>query len=244
MKVLCYLGGSERSLLKRLDFSWPARAAVSRGANLGRWPVSIAAAATLAGLVVLSFTSTQTIIPARPTFDSFPRKIDSWQAVEAPVDQKSLDVLKSTDNLSLNFFSPAAASMPINVWVAYYGSQEIGEAIHSPQICMPGGGWVITSMRTVPLEGGPGYANRAVIEQNGQKQLVYYWFQGRGRIETSEYTAKLDLMADALLRHRTDGALVRLVVPIDPAGGIAPAEEKLRQFAARMRPLLDPYLPN
>ena len=243
MKLLCYAGGSERSLLKRLDFTWPARVGIKgASSNLGRWPASIAAAMTLLGLAVfLSVSNAGNIIPPRPDFSTFPREIGAWRAAEAPVDQQSLDVLKSTDNLSLNFSNDKGSL--INVWVAYYDSQEIGEAIHSPQICLPGGGWGITNASTVPIGVGDGLANRVIIQQRGVKQLVYYWFQGRGRIETSEYAAKIELMTDAILRHRTDGALVRFVVPIDDAG-VASAETKMKSFIAQAQPLLGPYLPD
>lgn len=246
MKLLCYAGGSERSLLRRLDFSWPSKRAPQSAAGAGQWAVpGAAAAATLLALLIFLFVgTTEPLIPARQTFDVFPRQIGPWPATEAMVDSDALNVLKATDYLSLNFGDVDSAA-PMNLWIAYYDSQEIGEAIHSPQICIPGGGWRITNMTTIPLGAGPDGAevNRAIIERSGNKQLVYYWFQGRGRIEASEYAAKLDLMSDGLLRHRTDGALVRLVVPIDPKSGAAPADERLKSFVAQLQPLLDPYLP-
>ena len=56
--------------------------------------------------------------------------------------------------------------------------------------------------------------NRALIQYGNQRQLVYYWFQQRGRVVTSEYLVKWYLLVDAVLHHRTDGALVRLIVPL------------------------------
>lgn len=250
MKLLCYAGGSERSLLKRLDFSFPPRRTLHNEGGAGQRITSgivpgAAAAATLLALVILlSVDTTETVIPARQTFAAFPRQVGPWQTIETSVDSEALEILKATDYLSVNF-STAAAVAPVNLWIAYYESQEIGEAIHSPQICIPGGGWQITNMSTVPLGTGSGgaVANRAIIEKNGSQQLVYYWFQGRGRTEASEYTAKLTLMADALLRNRTDGALVRLVAPIDPKAGVAPAEATLKSVVAQLQPVLGQYLP-
>jgi hypothetical protein len=45
------------------------------------------------------------------------------------------------------------------------------------------------------------------------------------------------------LRHRTDGALVRLVVPIEPKTGVAPAEATINSVVAELQPVLDRYLP-
>jgi hypothetical protein len=48
-----------------------------------------------------------------------------------------------------------------------------------------------------------------VIALGSERQLVYYWFQQRGRIITNEYLAKWFLFWDSLTRNRSDGALVR-----------------------------------
>jgi len=45
--------------------------------------------------------------------------------------------------------------------------------------------------------------------------IVYYRYQGRGRLEAAEYRIKWDLVRDALLKRRTDdAALSRLVFPL------------------------------
>jgi len=49
---------------------------------------------------------------------------------------------------------------------------------------------------------------------------------------------------DALTRRRTDGALVRLVVPIGPGEDLAQAEKQLTDFTRQVMPLLDQYIPN
>jgi hypothetical protein len=44
--------------------------------------------------------------------------------------------------------------------------------------------------------------------------MVYYWYQGRGRVEANEYRVKWNLLRDAAMHGRTEEALVRIVVPI------------------------------
>jgi hypothetical protein len=51
------------------------------------------------------------------------------------------------------------------------------------------------------------------------RALVYYWYQGRGRTEASEYKVKWNLLRDAALKGRTEEALVRIVVPLTPTIG-------------------------
>ena len=56
--------------------------------------------------------------------------------------------------------------------------------------------------------------NRAVIQKGLENQLVYYWFEGRGRRLTNDFAAKFHTVADGLRRGRTDGGLVRVITPI------------------------------
>src|SRR6185437_2514678 len=119
---------------------------------------------------------------------------------------------------------------------------------HSPRVCLPGGGWEIEEFgqRTLPgiTAGGQELrTNRAVMAFGNNKQLVYYWFQQRGRIITNEYLVKWYLFWDALTRNRSDGAMIRLITPI-PAGATARADAELQQFARVLAPRLDRYLPD
>ena len=44
--------------------------------------------------------------------------------------------------------------------------------------------------------------------------VVYYWYQGRGRVVASEYAVKWNLLRDAALLGHTEEALVRVQIPI------------------------------
>jgi EpsI family protein len=58
--------------------------------------------------------------------------------------------------------------------------------------------------------------NEYVIQKDQEKQLVFYSYQGRGRVIASEYSGKFWMMMDAITRNRTDGALVRVTTPNSP----------------------------
>jgi len=248
IKLLCLMGG-DRSLLRRLDISWPATAAPTVGRKGAAWKTTVAAliatAATAAVFPVLKLPDTTA--PQRAAFDHFPRQIEQWTGSDLPVDQAALDNLKPTDYLSANFVDYGQPS-PVALWIAYYSTQEIGEAIHSPRICIPAGGWRISEIQPVTLSTGDGAAalnvNRAIIQKGHDKALVYYWFQGRGRTEASEFAVKIHLMSDAMVRQRTDGALVRLVTPILENEQIEASEKRLQSFLTKLRPQLSPYLPD
>ena len=104
----------------------------------------------------------------------------------------------------------------LSVYVGYYDRQTEGRTIHSPRNCLPGAGWEALTSSAVAIEGpsGPVTVNRYLIRKGGTQALVLYWYQGRGRVEANEYRVKVDLLRDALLRRRTEEALVRIVVPV------------------------------
>jgi EpsI family protein len=83
--------------------------------------------------------------------------------------------------------------------------------------------------------------NEYVIQQDQNKQLVFYWYQGRGRVIASEYAGKFWMVADAISRNRTDGALVRLVTPIND--NEASARARLVGFTQDLFPQLDKIIP-
>ena len=73
--------------------------------------------------------------------------------------------------------------------------------------------------------------------------LVYYWFEERGRRIANEYWMKWYLLVDAVMRNRTDGALVRLTTLVGPSEDIAKADERLRDFLQVLVPRLPPFVP-
>jgi EpsI family protein len=105
----------------------------------------------------------------------------------------------------------------LGLFIAYYDQQRAGETMHSPKVCLPGGGWEIAQQgfTTISVGGRPVKLNQYHIQNAGQRMLVLYWYQSRGRIIASEYLGKLLLIRDAVLMGRTSGSIVRITLPDD-----------------------------
>jgi exosortase D (VPLPA-CTERM-specific) len=186
------------------------------------------------------------IVPSRANFADFPMHLGGWNGTRGSLEGVYRDVLKLDDYLVADY---ASAGHPVNLYIAYYDSQRKGEAVHSPRSCLPGGGWQLREFgqHTVPgaeVNGRPLRVNRTLIELGNQRELVYYWFEQRGRILTDEYAVKWFLFWDALTRHRTDGALVRIITDLPPRSNEADADAVLADFASRIAPHLSHYVPN
>lgn len=196
-------------------------------------------------LVTTQLTRLEEVPPPRQSFIDFPMQVGAWEGKTAIMEKEYVEVLRFDDYLLADY--RAATGAPVNLYVAYYNSQKAGRSAHSPSTCIPGGGWEITSMRQMAID-PPGSAvaltvNRTVIQRGDQKQLVFYWFQQRGRLLTNEYLVKFYLLWDALTMNRTDGALVRLTSAVRPGEDEAAAERRLVSFAKTVRPLLAAYIP-
>ena len=85
-------------------------------------------------------------------------------------------------------------------------------------------------------------AKRLVIAKGEARQLVYFWYQERGRVMDSVWKQRLAIFWDRATRHRTDGALVRFTVPL----GLYDEERSEADFGAlapQVVALLPDYLP-
>jgi EpsI family protein len=186
-------------------------------------------------------------VPARQTFATFPTQVDGWSGRRTSMEQVYLDQLKLDDYIMADY--AGAARAPVNFYVAWYNSQRAGQSAHSPRSCLPGGGWRISSLQQVEVPGVhagkvPLRVNRVQIEMGNQRQLVYYWFQQRGRVITNEYLTKWYLFWDSLTQRRTDGALVRLITPLSPGEAAQAGDARLTEFAASVASRLDSYIPD
>ncbi len=183
--------------------------------------------------------------PRRPLAE-FPAELGNWHQAgrDTRFDQATEAVLRADDYVSRDYVSDAGT--PASLYVGYYSTQRTGATYHSPLNCLPGSGWTLNEPGTVeikPSDGSaPFEANRYIIEHAGDRQLLVYWYQGRGRAVASEYVDKVYTVLDSIRRRRSDGSMVRVLVPV--RGSEAEALERAAQFAAQVEPKLSAYVPD
>ncbi len=199
----------------------------SRSSSSSVIALAISIALLLGALMASNFVDNRVEdYPEHTSFVNFPAKLGQWEGRHERMDQDVIDKLKMTDYLLVNYSN--AENELINLYVAYYQTQRKGVSPHSPRVCIPGGGWEIADLQRVMVNGHR--ANRVIIKKGLQRQLVYYWFQGHGRIVANEYLNKWYLLQDALFKNRTDGALVRIVTPVLEREPIELADARVLDF--------------
>jgi exosortase D (VPLPA-CTERM-specific) len=183
-------------------------------------------------------------VPIAKPFSQFPMQIGEWKGARQGMEQQFLDILKFSDYIMVDYTDRAGKA--VNFYVAYYQDQQKGESIHSPETCLPAGGWEFTEAGnvTIPVGGTASMkVNRAFIIKDNSRELVYYWFPQRGRILTNLYQLKIYTFWDSLTRQRTDGALVRVITPVMQSEKLRDAEARLQGFVGQILPVLDEYVP-
>lgn len=184
------------------------------------------------------------ILPSRSPLASFPMQIAQWRGTTLPISADDLNVLGPGEFLMRDYKS--SASDPVSLYIAYFPSQRTGDTIHSPKNCLPGSGWSPLESGLLDIKNRDGSTmsvNRYIVAKGLSRALVLYWYQAHGRVTASEYMAKIRLVEDAISRNRTDGALVRVVVPFANQSDEETAQQTALAFIERIRPMLDTYIP-
>jgi EpsI family protein len=181
----------------------------------------------------------------RQELKAFPIQVGAWKqvGVDGRFDDETMSVLRATDYLLRNYRIGQAQTA--NLYVGYYATQRDGASYHSPLNCLPGAGWTMVepALITISLPDGKSFvANKYVIQNGSTRELMIYWYQGRGRIVASEYWGKIYTVLDSVRLRRSDAAMVRVMVPITASD--AAALETAREFAAVTSEVLPEFVPN
>ncbi|HKW94506.1 MAG TPA: EpsI family protein [Methylomirabilota bacterium] len=200
----------------------------------------------LGALVAVQFRGASEAVQVRKPFNTFPATLGTWKGQEDTIlEPDVLNMLKMSDYLMRRYVDVDGRS--VWLYIGYWQSQRKGGGdIHSPKNCLPAGGWepVEAARLSVAVPGLPTpiSVNRYLIQKDNQMQVTLYWFQTQGKVISGELAAKIELVRNALLRNRTDGALVRLSSPVQ--GSVEQTTARLIVYVQALYPVLHEYLPD
>jgi EpsI family protein len=181
----------------------------------------------------------------RKPLKDFPEQLGMWQKnkPDQVIDDATMKVLRASDYLLRDFSRPDGTVA--NFYVGYYSTQRDGASYHSPLNCLPGSGWTLSNPDKVqiPLPDGSTFAANKYVIKNGEYQSVMiYWYQGRGRAVASEYWGKVYTVIDSVRLRRSDGAMVRVTVPL--GNSESAALESAKDLSAKAAASLPAFVPN
>jgi EpsI family protein len=205
----------------------------------------VSLAILVSALLVLQLRSTGDAVPIRKPLDSFPATVGEWQARGGTIfGADILSQLMLRDYVMRDYGDERGRS--VNLYIGYWDTQRKGAAMHSPKNCLPTAGWepVEASFVTIPLSPphSPIAVNRYLIQKDREQQVVLYWYHAQGRVIAGEVPARIEMVKSAFVKNRTDGALVRVISPVDGSAG--ETSERLVRYVQKLYPILTEYLPD
>jgi len=252
-RVLRLLSGDRRPIAEALDLSyegiWPQ---ISRVFSVRASRALVATALIISSAAALWYlTPNRAMVTVeRDPLAMFPNTLGPWRSGVPDRLDPQIEATLGADDYHAVTFRSYDHMAPVNLFIAYYEKQTEGAGIHSPEVCIPAGGWEMSRIKQqeIPLNASVAEANsvpvnRAVIQKGLRKQVVYYWFEARGRRMTNDYVAKAFTLLDALTMARTDGALVRLITPVRPGETEVEAEARLKSFLDHSVGVLPRFVP-
>ena len=203
-------------------------------------------------LLIFQFALSRSIpneesVPLLRSLDEFPSSVGDWITLgDMPLESEVLDLLKADSTLNRVYGAPGDPQS-VSLFIAYFKTQKAGVSPHSPKVCLPGSGWVPSDSSlldiSVPTHPQPIRVNRYVVSKGTSRSLVLYWYQNRGRVIASEFTAKFYSIYDSIRYRRSDTSLVRVVVPVLD-GDEDEAAQVATRFVQTVSPELPRYLPD
>ncbi len=206
---------------------------------------ALLAALLLGGGIINAWESAGEARVERQPLKDFPAQIGSWRQTGDDIrfDDETEKVLRADDYLARNFVSGGRTA---SFYVGYYTTQRNGATYHSPLNCLPGSGWVMSDGARITItrqgDGGSFEANRFVVANGRDRALMIYWYQGRGRAVASEYWGKIYTVLDSIRRRRSDGAMVRVMVPV--GNSQEDAQKTAVEVASQAAAQLPAFVPN
>ena len=169
------------------------------------------------GVFINWFQQRGEVAVERRALQELPVELGNWRqkGTDTRFSEQTESVLRADDYVMRDYVLPDGRGA--NLYVGYYASQRGGSTYHSPQNCLPGSGWEMKKPELVEIKtpGGKVFTGNRYIVQNGDyREILIYWYQGRGRANADEYRDKIYTVLDSFLKRRSDGAMVRVMTPV------------------------------
>jgi hypothetical protein len=182
--------------------------------------------------------------PLRRPLASIPTELEGWTGRDEPVDPDIIDRAQTTEYLNRTYESRTHPGHSLRLWVNY--SHEGTNLRHTPEICLPSGGWSkiesqtrtlqvrLDEVRSIPIT-LLGYGRGELVEHVG----FWYYIFGEGKLE--HYVRRLPITSRSSHGRTTHGS--SMTIEVFYPGDNDPDGESLGEFARELLQALEPILP-
>jgi EpsI family protein len=210
---------------------------------MGNWKMWVPGGLLSVGCLFTLFIDRQQVVELAAPLSTLPIVVADYRGIDLPISEAEQRVAGMT-NYSFRAFVKDSAEV-FSIYVGYYDHQTQGKTIHSPKNCLPGSGWeaLAQTERQVSTPTKQETVNRYLLQNGNERALVFYWYQGRGRVAANEYRVKWELLRDAAVKGRSEEALVRIVIRLSPTMNEQQAEQLASRIAGELIPSVYEVLP-
>ena len=219
MKILRERSGARKKIYEgeNASITEETNANSAFGARLCGAVFPLVFALVLGGILINWFERRGEVSVQRKPLREIPAKLGDWQQAGGDIrfSEQTESVLRTSDYVMRDYFAPDGRR--VNLYVGYYASQRTGATYHSPQNCLPGAGWEMIEPELIEIKTASGKiftANRYIVRNGDSREVLIYWYEGRGRAVASEYVDKIYTIFDGIVRRRSDGAMIRVMTPL------------------------------
>jgi EpsI family protein len=184
-------------------------------------------------------------VPLRSSFEGIPDVLPGWTFTSQPPGDALPPDTRAPNRLFRGF---ERGGRPLWVSVEYFPSQDEARRSAARTLIFPGFGWSQIAERRVRLAvdaaaAGRLDANLVLMEGRGGRVAVVYWYQIGQASVASDHWYRARLLYNALVRGRTDGALVRIASPLGNNEDTTVVLARYSDFLREFYPLLLRSLP-
>lgn len=171
-------------------------------------------------------------------FYDFPLVIGQWYGRQVPMEDYVYQSLETNYALLRNYSSPHYL-LPVNLSIVWFDDRNI--SFHAPEACLGGVGNLVKTKGTTRVSlGHERDVGKLVVEQNGMRQVVIYFFDEDGYITMSQSALRLRVLMKRLRFKRSSVSFIRIMAPI--AGSETETMSAIQAFLQEMYPLVPDYL--
>jgi exosortase D (VPLPA-CTERM-specific) len=203
--------------------------------------------AVLSCVAVLSLsTSTLPAVTIKGGIQGFPLLIGEWKGKYEIVDPVIVKASGAEEAFSGYFMNDSGSE--ISLYIGYRSTAFLANEnfFHSPTVCIPSSGWAEQEVKRRTISNVPYFdkldVTKMVVEREGIRQLVYFWFQTKDEATYDKNINRFHLSLHAIRRDNTHDLFIRTITSIKSAEGIEDAEKRLDGFVREMMPVLVQFL--
>jgi EpsI family protein len=175
---------------------------------------------------------------------SIPLELGDWVGKDEPVDPDIVERAQTTQYLNRTYENQKQPGLRLRLWINY---SQLGTNLrHTPEICLPSGGWskIESLTRVMEIPSDPGRSIQITRLGYGRGELVehvgfWYYIFGEGKLEN--YVRRLPITSRSSHGRTTRGS--SMTVEVFYPGDNDSEGEGLREFAQELAKALEPILP-